>query len=654
MAYSLSTQENIDFKVTVEGLAADTLILENLKGVEALSQPFEFRATFLSRENTIDVKGCIGKNITIEVKLNKGSRFYHGVIGRMKLLSVRHGSEAEGRAFYQIDFFPHLWKLKFSSECRIFQHKTALEIITHVLKEGGVTLEDKTINPGFPPMPYCVQYNESHYDFVCRLMEYIGVFYFFNFSPSGHTMVIANDAGVHKPCAGDAAVEMDLREVVDDFHRVRTAQLEAQMVSGGFSHVDYDYKKPASKLKGLAAGDAHATTGKLYEYPGDFLANDAGDKMANIHLQEVEALKLTLEGTSTAPFFMAGHKFTLKKNHRVDLNATYILAKVDHHWQVDAQEGTILYSNTYQAFPEAVTFRPARITPRPRIHGTQTAVVTGKSGEEIWTDKYGRIKVKFHWDHLGTHDEKSSCWIRVAQGWASSGWGILFTPRMGMEVVVSFICGDPDRPLVTGVVYNGEHLPPYLPAQPTKSTIYTHSSKGGGGYNEVRFEDKKGEEEIYMHAQKDMNIDVLNDRNTKIHKGHEILEVQKGFRETTIKKDDTKTIEDGNEIITVAKGHYDRKVKGNYTMTIGGNLHIKVDGNIVIEGAKNYSVKAGINIKEESGMNTQMKSGMNTEIVAGMNLMGKGGVNVEIKAGAMGNLEAGAVQIVKGPLVKIN
>jgi type VI secretion system secreted protein VgrG len=653
MTYSLSTQKNIDFKVTVEGLGPDALLLQTLEGEEAISEPFTYRAVLQSPENTLDVQNCIGKNITIEVKIGQATRHVHGVIGRMKLLSTRLGKEPQGRAFYQVEFFPKFWTLKFSSECRIFQHKKALDIIKQVLKEGGVTLQDKTIDPGFEPLPYCVQYNESHYDFVCRLMESIGVFYFFTFSASGHTMVLGNDASAHPPCPSEVKVAMDL-SAVDDLHKVRSAQLQAQMVSGGFSHVDYDYKKPSTSLKGAANGSGKAIKGKLYEYPGDFLVGGSGSSLANIHLQEAESLKVTLEGASSAPFFTAGHKFTLAKSERTDLNAGYILNRVVHRWQFEGRDDEAgvgtgaddFYSNTYQAFPEAITFRPARITPRPRIHGTQTAVVTGKSGEEIWTDKYGRIKVKFHWDHLGTSDEKSSCWIRVSQGWASSGWGILFTPRIGMEVVVSFICGDPDRPLVTGVVYNGEHLPPYLPAEPTKSTIYTHSSKGGGGYNEIRFEDKKDKEEIYMHAQKDMNIDVLHDRNTKIHKGHEILEVQKGFRTTTIKKDDKKTIEDGDEIMTVAKGNYKRKVKGNYTMEIGGNLKIKVGGDIIIEGAKNYKLKAGMNIETKSGMNTQME--------AGLNLMAKGGVNVVIKAGAMGQVEAGAIQIIKGALVKIN
>ena len=693
MTYSLSTQEHIDFKVTIEGLDPDGVLLQTLEGEEALSLPFVYRAVLQSSQSNVDVQQCIGKNISIDITLGTSQRHIHGTIGRMKLLSPRYAEAPQGRAFYQIECFPKFWTLQFSSECHIFQHKKALDIIKEVLQAGGVVFQDQTMDTGFEPLPYCVQYNESHFAFVSRLMESIGVFYFFTFAAGTHTMVLGNDASAHPSCPEGGTVAMDW-EGINDFNQVRSAALQAQMVTGGFAHKDYDYKKPSTPLSGSVSGAGMAIEGQVYEYPGDFLGNGAGASLANIHLQEAESLKVTLEGASSVPFFTAGHKFTLVKNPRADLNAGYILSRVVHRWRFDSQEeeggealaSQELYSNTYLAFPDTVTFRPPRVTPRPRIHGTQTAVVTGKAGEEIWTDQYGRIKVSFPWDHLGSGDETSSCWIRVAQGWAGSGWGMLFTPRIGMEVVVSFICGDPDRPLVTGVVYNGEHMPPYLPEEPTKSTIYTNSSKGGGGYNEIRFEDKNGEEEIYVHAEKDMNIDVLHDRHTKIYKGHDILEVQKGFRTTTIKKDDTKTIEEGDELMTVAKGNYKRKVKGNYTMEIGGNLKIKVKGEIHLEGAKSYKLKAGKNITEDAGakidvkagtsvkqeagtrfdqkagtnleqkvgMNLQAKAGMNVQVEAGLNLMAKSGANTTIKAGAMGQLEAGAIQIIKGALVKIN
>lgn len=273
--------------------------------------------------------------------------------------------------------------------------------------------------------------------------------------------------------------------------------------------------------------------------------------------------------------FVAGHKFELKDHYRADVNQKYVLKAVSH---AATQES---YTNSFTAFAADVAFRPPRVTAKPRISGTQTAIVVGKAGEEIWTDKYGRVKVQFHWDQLGNNDENSSCWIRVDYGWAGKQWGGIFLPRIGQEVVVSYLDGDPDRPLITGAVYNNEQLVPYtLPDEQTKSTIKTNSSKGGNGFNEIRFEDKKDSEELYFHAQKDQNIVVKNDR-TKSVKRNETNTIE-GTRESTITGDETNT----------NKANFNQKVTGNYELKVTGNLTIDVTGQVMIKSAAGTNVES--------------------------------------------------------------
>jgi type VI secretion system secreted protein VgrG len=699
MSYFLSSQDEVDFIVTADTLSPGDLILQRFEGQEELSKPFAFKALFQSSNASIDLASLIGQGITVEIKFDEGSRYFHGICGQFQQLDTADADSSVELTYYQAMLYPALWKLKFASNCRIFQKKSALDIIKSVLSDSRVAIKDKTQGAGASERAYCVQYNESDFDFISRIMEAEGIFYYFEFADGSHTMILADSNSAHTPCPNKSSVEFDraAQENVP-IHKVLQASYQATMVTSDFQHVDFDYKKPSTQLMSSATGAPDGSFGQVYEFPGDFLVNDSGDTLANIHLQEAEALRVTLSGKSTAPFFIPGYKFTMKKHPRDDLNATYILHSVTHTIIAEFSKdlGTSSYINHFNSFPEDITFRSPRLTSKPKIHGTQTAIVTGKSGEEIWTDKYGRIKVKFHWDKLGSNDETSSCWIRVAQGWAGSGWGMVFIPRVGMEVLVHFICGDPDRPLITGTVYNADNTPPYLPDEPTKSTIYTNTSKGGNGYNEIRFEDKKGEEEVWVHAQKDMNVDIIQDRTVTLEKGDDTLDIQKGSRKTTIKKDYDRTLIDGDETILlkkgsrsvtlnkgdetkqIKKGNYKRKVKGNYTLEVGGDMTITVKGDIIIKSKKSYSLKAskevtvkadknvmvksgtqmnlksGADMEHKSGAGLTIKSSVDTKIKAGANLTAEGSANATFKAGAMGKVESGAIQMIKGAMVKIN
>jgi type VI secretion system secreted protein VgrG len=346
-------------------------------------------------------------------------------------------------------------------------------------------------------------------------------------------------------------------------------------VTGAYAHDDFNFETPNTDLKVESKSDTPKF--RVYEYPGGFMKKDSGEKRANLRLDAFEQPQKIIRGDGFVRAFCAGHKFELKDHYRADVNKTYVLQSVSH---AATQE---TYTNSFTAFPADVQFRPPRVTPKPTISGTQTAIVVGKAGEEIWTDKYGRVKVQFHWDQLGKSDENSSCWIRVDYGWAGKQWGGIFLPRIGQEVIVSYLEGDPDQPLVTGAVYNSDQVVPYtLPDEQTKSTVKTNSSKGGGGFNEIRFEDKKGSEELYFHAQKDHNVVVENDRTKKVL--HDETNTIKGTRDLTITGNETHT-NDAN---------FSQKVAGNYELKVTGNLTIEATGTITIKSAATTVESTGI------------------------------------------------------------
>jgi type VI secretion system secreted protein VgrG len=385
-----------------------------------------------------------------------------------------------------------------------------------------------------------------------------------------------------------------------------------------------------------------------------------------VRLQEFAAPTSVLVGGSPIRHLRPGAKITLTKHPTAALNADWSIRSVAHSAARNS------YENSFACFPATITWRPPRRTPKPRIPGTQTAIVTGKAGEEIWTDQYGRIKVQFHWDQLGKNDENSSCWIRVAQSWAGKGWGAWTLPRIGQEVVVSFLEGDPDRPLVTGCVYNGDFPVPYaLPDEQTKTTLKTNSSKGGNGSNEIRFEDKAGSEEIFVHAQKDMNITVENARTATINTADDTLTVAKGNRSVTVSEgNDTLAISKGNRTYSVDTGNETSQIKGtrdmtvtgaethtnkaNYTWNISGNLTIKVDGSLSIEATGSGVLKSSADLTVQSGTGMVVKAGTSLAGSSGTGLTLQAGTTLEAKASASGTIDGGGMLAVKGGVVQIN
>jgi type VI secretion system secreted protein VgrG len=645
------TQQNLRLTVSTP-LGKDKLLLNGFQGEETISGLFHFTLEMLAEDPALDFKGIVGKHATISLTLGDDSpRHLDGIVSRF----YQGGTDGRFSAYYA-ELRPWLWLLTLSADSQIFQAQSVPDIIQAVFKDLGFSDVRNALSKTYAQREYCVQYQETAFDFVSRLMEDEGIFYFFEHEQGKHTLVLADDADAHKPCPSLAGAVRYTSSLPGDTQEdgVTYCTFEQQVTTGKYGMDDFNFELPSTDLMSDVAGE----NGKLrvYEYPGGFDKKDAGKAKAELRLQSREWPQTMLRGEGFCRSFGAGGKFELTAHDRDEANQAYVLARVAH------QATQSSYSNSYEAFPLSTPFRPPRVTPKATIPGTQTAIVVGKSGEEIWTDKYGRVKVQFHWDQKGKNDENSSCWVRVAQGWAGKGWGNMFIPRVGQEVVVSFLNGDPDRPLITGAVYNAQQTVPYpLPDEGTKSTLKSNSSKGGGGFNELRFEDKKDSEEIYLHAQKDYNVEVLNDetrtitqnRTTTIQKGNDSLTVDKGDRSIQVNTGNETHEVKGKRDLTVT-GDETHTDKANFTHEVTGNYELKVKGNLTIDVTGKVTIKAGQDMINQAGMNMTNKAGMSMTNKAEMSMTNEAGLSLSSKGNASQTVESSGIVTVKGTMVKIN
>ncbi|MBX3486443.1 MAG: type VI secretion system tip protein VgrG [Candidatus Paracaedibacteraceae bacterium] len=626
-----------DLNLTVKTpLGPDVLIIDKLKCIEGISMPFEIDLEMHSKQHDLAFDDLVGQDITVTFNYGSETRYFSGIVGEISqgfTVNVDDAGNNIELTKYYAKLYPKFWILKFSQDHQIFQEKSAMDIVNDLLGQYGVTKKkDQTSSCGQSSYEYCVQYRESYFDFISRLFEGEGIFYSFDHSASGEEMVIGDDSST----AESAYTELPMTPFSDRdpwYDEIQFLRYAKQVVSKKFQTADYNFETASTKLLSNAAGEGEGL--EVYRFPGYYPDGGTGDGYSTNRIQELEWRKEMISGQSSAPLLSPMKSFTVKNHPRDDLNKSYIVYKVTHEINLLATGDERLYSNTFEAFPADVPFRSPIVTHKPTIASTQTAKVTGKSGEEIWCDEYGRIKVKFHWDQKGSDDEKSSCWIRVAQLWAGSGWGGLWTPRIGMEVVVTFLEGDPDRPLITGCVYNSDNMPPYAKDEPTKSTILSNTTKGGNGNNEFRFEDKKDEEEIYIHAQKDMNTVVEDNRTLKINDGDDTSDIMVGDRTVTLhgetaKKDKESGKGIGSDTLTLHKGcrlvelkaegdkqgdHTLKLTKGDNTIEITkGNMITKLD-----EGDKKTTLTKGdMEITLTQGnMTTKLDQGDQTLTVTG-------------------------------------
>ena len=612
----MSAQTQIDRPFRVKtSLGDDALLLDSFVGVERVSDPFRFVLRLLSPDPNVDMQSLLTKPAVLTFQLaGDAERHIHGNICRMKLLEVG----ADAMAAYEAEVVPWFWFLTLFSDCRIFQNMAVPDIVEKVFKDRGFTDFRANLQGTYNPREFCVQYRETDFNFVSRLLEEEGIFYYFEHTEDKHTMVLADDVSAFAACPNqpnDASVQFAPTTGGRlDNDVVFTLEAEYRVQTGTASHTDYDFTKPNASLFATLAG---TQKGEAYDYPGKYATKDDGDHYARIRLEELEVGISTVRGASNCMGFESGYKFTLTNHYRDAANMDYTLLMVEHRarntsysaGQVDPFE----YKNRFEAIPNSVPFRPARRARKPVIDGTQTAVVVGKSGEEIWTDQYGRVVVQFFWDRQGTSNENSSCWIRVAQGWAGKQWGYICIPRIGQEVIVSFLEGDPDRPIITGSVYNAVQMPPYtLPDNQTQSTWKSMSSKGGGGFNELRFEDKKGSEQIFIHGEKDMDMRIKNDRREWIGEDRHLVVVRDKLEKTgrdshldltrdhieKIGRDHHLTIS-GKEAISITGSHslavtgdVIEQFSGNHSSQVTQNLYLKAM-QVVIEGMTGLTINVG-------------------------------------------------------------
>lgn len=595
------TQENRLMAVETP-LGKDVLLLTGFRGREAISTPFSFELSLISENHNIAFENIIGKNVTVSLVLADGEeRFFNGIVSRFS--QGRGGGEAGGDprfSHYSATVTPWLSLLRYMADVRIFQELNTPDIVEKIFRENGFNDFMIKLSGNYEKREYCVQFRETHFDFVSRLLEEEGIYYYFQHERGRHTLILADSPSEHRNCPHQESARyqisagMDLEEdVIQGF--VKSQEVKPAKVTLN----DYNYSMPNTDLRSSVSSRQAFGSGEreVYDFPGLFPNKGRGERLTTVRMEEEEARITTIEGFGNCRAFTSGYRFTLKDHYRKDWNhRAYVLTEVEHEASQGANFpgsrgiGTGSYMNRFQCLPIDVPFRPERRTPRPVVHGTQTAVVVGPSGEEIYTDELGRIKVQFHWDRKGKKDENSSCWIRVGQVWAGPQWGAVFIPRIGQEVIVAFLEGNPDRPLVIGCVYHQSNQPPLdLPGEKTRSTLKSESTIGGGGFNEIRFEDKKDQEQIYVHAQKDLAVEVENDQTHTIR--HD--------RTATVMNDSTETVQ-GKKDTTVMQAVTINWLKGadvtigpsGLTLTCAGSISITAGGPVSVT-APSVSVTAG-------------------------------------------------------------
>lgn len=642
-------------------LGANTLIMTAFHGHEELSRLFSYDLDLISDSPAITPQSIVGKNVTFSIKLADDSpRFFNGFISQFYA-----GNEHQGRRNYRARVVPWLWFLTRTSDCRIFQNKSVPDIVQQIFKDLGFSDFEPRLSGHHPKRDYCVQYRETDFNFVSRLMEEEGIFYYFKHQDGKHVLVFSDEKGAYFNC-GEKTVDFPRDHGGHHIHdHISAWEHRYEFRSGKWAQTDYNFETPTTSLMtntSTVVPLPDAAKYEFYDYPGTgtYLNKANGTPLTKDRMEEEEVEYDIVHASSKCRTFTPGGKFKIDKHHAAaEQGKTYVITGIQHsaHETLGHESGASHagedYTNSFTCIPESVTFRPARLTPKPVVHGVQTAVIVGPKGEEIYCDKYGRVKVQFHWDREGKKNETSSCWMRSAHNVAGKQWGFMAIPRIGQEVVVDFLEGDPDCPLIVGSVYNAGQMPHYaLPAEQTKTYIKTNSSKGGKGYNELMFEDKKDDERVYIHAEKNMDVRVKNDSKTRIFGNrHQIIGWEKDgkkggsqFEEVyqdkvlNIKRDQIEQIEGnmqlmighgkadsgGNLDIVVEKnkaelieadsdlhikGNHSEQVDGGLSLTVGGDQNHKVGGNVAVEAgaAGEIHLKAGMKVIIEAGMQLSLK-----------------------------------------------
>ena len=631
MPPNFSTSNRMYF-LTLQEFGEDDLLIQEMSGTESVSTLFEFRLRLTSSRDDIDVRKIIGKTAILRIETYDsshmgGERHWNGYVSRFARSGRNHSVDGEDVYTYECDIVPWFWFMTQHEDCRIFQDKTVREIIETIFGEFNYSDFKMELTEAHPKLEYCTQYRETTFDFISRLIEREGIHYYFrhNEADEAKHILVFTDNNDSNPKLDPDELPFHLEGHAEDFDAIRRLTLEQQMRTRKVTLGDWDFEKKRLIRENtptvLDIGEEHEL--ERYRYPGGFVESTDGQHLSRMIMEAEEASHLRLRGESQVRTLAPGHTFTLYDHPFDAFNIEYMVLTVWHHGRNNLTgDGPSDYGNGFIIHPHDVTYRAPLTTPRALVRGPQTALVTGPPGEEIYTDKHARIKVQFHWDRQGDYNDKSSCWIRVAQVWAGNGYGTMFIPRIGMEVVVDFLEGDPDQPLVTGCVYNGVNKPPYdLPANATRSTLKTLSSKGGNGTNELRFEDKSGDEEVFLQAQKDLNVLVKASKVEEIG-GDASLKIA-GKRSTRITGDCHQFYE---------ANHFNG-VEGDYILNPMGTMKLGSKGDALFGSNQNVAiaaktgaieVKAMTNIVLDATATISLKCGPSSVVLgpSGVNIVG--------------------------------
>ncbi|MGA1381662.1 MAG: type VI secretion system Vgr family protein [Burkholderiaceae bacterium] len=677
------------------GLTGAPLLVTELQANECLSEPFSVHLKMKSENANIDTAGLIGQKVSVTICLSNGAqRFFHGLFKAVGFETVDAAF-----AYYTAEIVPELSRMEFDRDRRIFQNLSVVEIIEQYLQRYSLVFEKRLIG-AYPTREYCVQYDESPLHFLSRLMQDEGIWYFFKQTNSGCSIVLADHNAAFSPEGPqDPLVYQGRQTEAFSENAILSLKQMSQMVTQAWAVSDYNMLTPTTNLAAESKGQSGL--GRWFEYPAPgttpTMTASCAQRLANASQIAASTTcfeTIRCELTAGTPVEVIEHPSSV-------INTNYVVQSITHTLQDET------YWNECRAFRQSLPFRPSRSLKKPRISGSHSAVVVGPSDEKIWVDELGRVRVRFFWDQHSPNDSTSSCWMRVSQSWAGSSWGNVFLPRVGHEVVVSYMDGDPDRPVVTGSVYHAEEeLPVDLPANKTQSILRTQSVKKSTttleaikkaavtAFNEsseagmtslaaslglvqssnrepgnaIRFEDQSDAEELYLHAQKDLTVEIEHDSSTTLYEGSETHTLEKGDRTTDIKKgkdllkvaDDREIHVGGNESHTtkgnlsqsVSKdlaldvtGNMNQTIKGDYVLKVSGNLRIEVEGDLSLTASKSLSSKSGTEHSAEAGTALSAKSGTTMDLSAGTALNAKASAQANVDGGSMLALKAGMVNI---------
>jgi type VI secretion system secreted protein VgrG len=592
----------------------NVLVLKSFSGTEGLSEPFEFHIDALSEQANLDFNNALGQPCSIKLKTyEQKERFFCGILTRAQWAGNGGGGE-QPFSQYSLVLRPWFWLLTHSANCRIFPpDQTVKEIIEKVFNDlgfhSGTHYKFRT-TANYDTIKYCVQYRESDFAFVSRLMEQYGIYYYFEHGDMQHTMVLADSRSSHSaiPELPQVNYHTQSTRYTRAEQQIDSWVSDRQFCTGIFALNDYDYLHPTKTMRASKETSERyvRALSEVYDYPGKYDEPDGkfdeqkrGEQFAQFRMEAEQALDRRRNATGEAPSLFAGGLVTLNRHPTSDENKEYLVVRASHTFGIQSYgavgegDGAASYHGSYQFLRSDHPFRMLALTPKPRIHGIQTAMVVAKDGEEkeeISTDEHGRIWVQFYWDR----EPKKSCPIRVSQSWASKQWGGQFIPRIGMEVVVEFLEGDPDRPLVTGCVYNGDNKHPYkLPDLKTQSGLKSDSTKGHNGYNEFMFEDWKGHEVIRMHAQRNHDVTVLESETWNIGKDRSAT-VQRDDMLMVVKGDRSVYVNHGHQYTTVAK-EINAASQEAVTQTVNGVTTIKLTTDkILMQAPSSITLTAGL------------------------------------------------------------